>query len=79
MRPHRDVSDRAPKCPIVRGDVTESSEGYALSNVVETALARALWLAAEAARWDILGKIAAELEGRRTSTLTVPRFPKAAK
>jgi hypothetical protein len=73
------VSDRAPKCAIVRGVVTESSDAYELSNVVETALARALLLAAEAARWDIVGKIAAELEGRRTSTLTVPHFAKAAK
>jgi len=38
------VSDRAPKCAIVRGVVTESSEAYELSNVVETALARALVL-----------------------------------
>jgi len=37
-----DVSVRAPKCAIVRGVVTESSEAYELSNVVETALARAL-------------------------------------
>ena len=36
------VSDRASKCAIVRGVVTESSEAYELSNVVETALARAL-------------------------------------
>jgi len=35
------VSERAPKCAIVRGVVTESSEAYELSNVVETALARA--------------------------------------
>jgi hypothetical protein len=41
-----DVSDRASKCAIVRGVVTESSEAYELSNVVETALA--LVLAAEA-------------------------------
>jgi hypothetical protein len=58
-------SDRAPKCAIVRGVVTESSEAYALSNVVETALARAWLLAAETERWDIVGKIAAELEARR--------------
>jgi hypothetical protein len=43
------VSDRAPKCAIVRGVVTESSEAYELSKVVETALARALVLAAEGA------------------------------
>ena len=70
------ASDRAPECAIAHGVVTESSEAYELSNVVETALARALLLAAEAARWDIVGKIAAELEGRRTSTLTIPRFAK---
>ena len=59
-----DVSDRAPKCAIVRRDVTESSEGYELSNAVETALARALVLAAEAKRWDVVVQIADEL-GRR--------------
>jgi len=48
------VSDHAPKCAIVRGVVTESSEAYELSNVVETALARALVLAAEAKRWDVV-------------------------
>jgi hypothetical protein len=44
-----------PRCQIVHlsarsfvGVVTESSEAYELSNVVETALARALVLAAEA-------------------------------
>jgi hypothetical protein len=61
-----DVSDRASKCAIVRGVVTESSEAYELSNVVESALARALLLAAEAGRWELVGRIAAELEGRRT-------------
>jgi hypothetical protein len=59
------VSDRASKCAIVRGVVTESSEAYELSNVVETSLAKALLLAAERERWDIVGKIAAELEARR--------------
>jgi len=44
--------------------VTESSEAYELSNVVETALAKALLLAAERERWDIVGKIAAKLEAR---------------
>jgi hypothetical protein len=60
-----DVSDRAPKCAIERCVVTESSEAYELSNVVETALARALVLAAEAKRWDVVTRIANELEGRR--------------
>jgi len=65
-----DVSDRTPKCAIVRGAVTESSEPYELSNVVETALARALTLAADAKRRDVVGQIAAELEARR---IAVPR------
>ena len=63
------VSDRAPKCAIVRGVVTESSEAYELSNVVETALARALVLAAEAGRWDVVMQIADELHGRRVGRL----------
>jgi hypothetical protein len=58
------VSDRALKCAIVRGDVTESSEAYELSNVVETALAKALVLAAEARRWDVVMQIADELRRR---------------
>jgi len=41
--------------------VTQSSEAYELSNVVETALARALVLAAEAGRWDVVVLIAEEL------------------
>jgi hypothetical protein len=49
--------------------VTESSEGYELSNVVETALARALVLAAEAGRWDVVMRIADELHGRRVGRL----------
>jgi hypothetical protein len=53
--------------------VTESSEGYELSNVVETALARALTLAAEAGRWNVVAQIAQELQGRRVSARTVPR------
>jgi hypothetical protein len=68
------VSDRAPKCAIVRGDVTESSEAYELSNVVETALARALVLAAEAKRWDVVTQIAEELRRRDTGrTASTPR------
>ena len=59
-----DVPDRASKCTIDRRDVTESSEGYELSNVVETALAKALVLAAEAKRWDVVVRIAEELQGR---------------
>jgi hypothetical protein len=59
------VPDRASKCAIDRRDVTESSGAYELSNVVETALARALVLAAEAKRWGVVAQIAAELERRR--------------
>ena len=64
------VSDRASKCPIVRGVVTESSEAYELSNVVETALARALVLAAEAKRWDVVTLIVEELRRRGSAQLT---------
>jgi hypothetical protein len=70
-----DVSDRASKYAIVRGVVTESSEAYELSNVVETALARALVLAAEAKRWDVVTQIANELEGRR---LCIPQAQRRA-
>jgi hypothetical protein len=65
-----DVSDRASKCGIVRAVVTESSEAYELSNVVETALAKALLLAAEGERWEIVSKIAAELAARRGERFT---------
>src|SRR5450631_3270755 len=73
------VSDRAPKCAIVRGVVTESSEAYELSSVVETALAKALLLAAEAGRWDVVGRIAAELEGRRTGRFVPAGLTKASR
>jgi len=53
----------------VRGVLTESSEAYELSNVVETALAKALVLAAEAKRWDVVMQIADELR-RRASDQT---------
>lgn len=62
-----DVPDRASKCPIDRPDVTESSERYELSNVVEAALAKALVLAAEAKRWEVVSKLADELQRRRTT------------
>lgn len=62
-----DVSDRTPKCAIVRGVVTESSEAYELSDVVETALAKALVLAATAKRWDVVMQIAGELARRRAT------------
>ena len=65
-----DVSDCASECPIVRGVVTESSKAYELSNVVETALAKALVLAAEAKRWDVVTQIAAELQRRGSAQPT---------
>jgi hypothetical protein len=37
----------------------------ALVGVVETALARALELAARAGRWELVGQLARELEARR--------------
>jgi hypothetical protein len=58
------VPNRASKRPIDRRDVTESSSTYGLSNVVETALAEALVLAAEAKRWDVVTAIAEELRRR---------------
>jgi hypothetical protein len=73
------VSDRASKCAIVRGVVMESSEAYELSSVVETALAKALLLAAEARRWDVVGRIAAELEGRRTGRFVPAGLTKASR
>jgi hypothetical protein len=68
------VSDRASKCAIVHGDVTDESEAYELSNVVETALAKALVLAAEAKRWDVVAQIVQELRRRANahSTSFVP-------
>lgn len=65
-----DVPDRAAKCAIDRGDVTESSEAYELSDVVETALAKALVLAAEAKRWDVMSQIADELTRRGSAQPT---------
>jgi len=49
-----EVSSRAPKCVIVRAAEAESSEPHDLTGVVETALARALVLAAESKRWDVV-------------------------
>jgi len=63
------VPERASKCAIVHAVVTESSEAYKLSNVVETALAKALLLAVEGERWDIVARIADELESRRGERL----------
>jgi hypothetical protein len=74
-----DVSDRASEWEIVRGVVTESSEAHELSNVVETALAKALLLAAEAGRWGVVGRIAAELEGRRTGRIVSAGRAKASR
>jgi hypothetical protein len=61
------VSDRARKCSNVPRVVTISSEAYDLSYVVEPALARALVLAAEAKRWDVVIQIADELRRRHSA------------
>lgn len=45
--------------------MTESAQAYELSNVVETALAKALVLAADTKRWDVVMRIAEELALRR--------------
>lgn len=45
--------------------MTVEGAPYELSNVVETALAKALVLAAEAKRWDVVVLIAEELRQRR--------------
>jgi len=66
------VSDRVRKCAIVRGVVTESSEAYELSNVVETALAKALVLAAEAKQWEVVTRIADELRQREATQCRAP-------
>lgn len=58
------VPDRAAKCPIDRREVTVEDAPYELSNVVDTALAKALVLAAEAKRWDVVVLIAEELQRR---------------
>ena len=47
------------------GEAPPTADGLALGGVVETALARALVLAAEAKRWDVVQQIAGELEARR--------------
>lgn len=52
-----------------KGDPDEA-EGYELSNVVETALARALVLAAEARRWDVVMQIADQLRRRGSAQVT---------
>jgi hypothetical protein len=65
------VSSRASKCTDAGRVGTESSQApsaeYELRDVVEPALARALVLAAQAQRWDVVLLIAAELEARRES------------
>jgi hypothetical protein len=66
------VPSRAVKCAIVGGVGAESSQAtrgeYELRDVIEPALARALVLAAEAQRWDVVVQIATELEARRKAT-----------
>lgn len=63
-----------PPRAIVRDAETESSEAYELSNVVETALAKALVLAAEAQRWDVVAQIADRLHKRGHANAAHRRF-----
>ena len=63
------MSSRASKCADRGGAGTKSSQApiaeYELRDVVEPALARALVLAAQAQRWDVVILVAAELKARR--------------
>ena len=72
-----DAPISAPKC-VIRGGVDDSLDdstgtplgagrlpAEALVGVVETALARALTLAAEAGRWEIAAQLADELAARQ--------------
>jgi len=72
------VPSRASKCADGGRVGTESSQPSAeheLRNVVEPALARALVLAAEAQRWELVAQIAAELAVRRMRVGSEPRWP----
>jgi hypothetical protein len=64
-------SSRASKCAGAGRVETESSQALTgaseLRDVVEPALARALVVAAEAQRWDVVVQIAAELQASRES------------
>jgi len=50
-----------------RMQVSAGPNGRARRSEVEGALARALTLAAEAGRWDVVSQLADELEARRKS------------
>lgn len=66
---------RAPETPVRSGSDARTGEpasgervtgkAFELRNVVETALARALVLAAEGQRWELVAQIATELSERR--------------
>lgn len=49
--------------------MTVAGDPYELRNAVETALAKALVLAAEANRWDVVSTIADELQRRGTANV----------
>jgi hypothetical protein len=62
------IQDSPDLTPAQRGGAPGDAPGeasYKARDVVETALARALMLAAEAARWELVAQIAKELEERR--------------
>ena len=75
-----DASDSAPKCAM-RGVVDDSLDDsvrrarlppVTLVGVVETALARALTLAADAGRWGIVAQLAEELAARQRARERAP-------
>ena len=58
--------------------MTESSEAYELSNAVETALAKALVLAAEAKRWDVVMQSRKSCSSRLLMTTRARALPESA-
>jgi len=62
-----EAPSRTSMCADDRRFGAQSSQGFELHNVVETALARALVLAAEACRWESVAQIAGELQRRGTA------------
>jgi hypothetical protein len=56
---------------------TGPPEPFELHNVVETALARALVLAAEGQRWELVAQIATELAERRAARGSSPTIAPA--
>lgn len=68
---HAHLPDVASKCPTAREpgrfETNEADDSLELGGVVETALAGALTAAAQDGQWELVGRLAAELEARRTA------------